>query len=341
MKGLKVDKVRAESTIKILRERLLLDGDYKITSQGDYVLLPLKNLDENLSGIGEIIDLDEVGEIVDFPFALTKKKASFKERLRELGIEDFRSFDVVGDIAILQIPEEYQNLKKEMAKILLETNKNIRSVFEKRGKVENEYRLTPLSFLAGSKNTTTIHREHDCSFEIDVKKIYFSPRLSYERLRVAKKVKDELVLDMFAGAGPFSIVIARHSKARKIYAVDKNPDAFYYLKRNIELNKVKNVIPILDDVKNIRIKCDRIIMNLPHSSYEFLPYALKNIKNEGIIHYYCISEAEEYYKKGLEEFEKHCKEFEVLEKRIVRSYAPHKYHCVLDVRVEDIGDNST
>ncbi|MFQ6050541.1 MAG: class I SAM-dependent methyltransferase family protein [Candidatus Hydrothermarchaeota archaeon] len=331
MKGLKVNKVRAESVRKILRERMLLDEDYKITSQGEYVYFPLKTFEKNLS---------KIGEIIDFQFAPIKKKRSFRERLKELGIKDFRSFDVIGDIAILQIPEKYRPLKKEIAKILLETNKNIKSVFEKRGKVEEEYRLAPLSFLAGSKNTITVHREHGCFFELDVQKVYFSPRLSYERLRVAKKVKEEFVLDMFAGVGPFSIVIAKHSKARKVYAVDKNPEAFGYLKRNIELNKVNNVIPILDDAKNIRIKCDRIIMNLPHSSHEYLIYALRNLKRGGVVHYYFTSQGEDMFEKGTEEFNKHCKEFEVLEERIVRSYAPRKYHCVLDVRVEDVGDNS-
>ena len=75
--------------------------------------------------------------------------------------------------------------------------------------------------------------------KLDVKKVYFSPRLATERKRVADLVSDgEEILDMFAGVGPFPFVIAKE-KSVDITAVDINEVAIQYLNENIKINKVK------------------------------------------------------------------------------------------------------
>jgi tRNA (guanine37-N1)-methyltransferase len=78
-----------------------------------------------------------------------------------------------------------------------------------------------------------------------VTKVYFSPRLSQERLRIAQKVRGgEVVIDMFAGVGPFSIQIAKKFNNVKVYAIDTNPVAIQFLKQNIALNKIENIFPL-------------------------------------------------------------------------------------------------
>ncbi len=49
---------------------------------------------------------------------------------------------------------------------------------------------------------------------------------------------------MFAGVGPFAIPIAK-SKRAKVYAIDINPEAVELLKKNVRLNRVSGVYPIV------------------------------------------------------------------------------------------------
>ena len=80
--------------------------------------------------------------------------------------------------------------------------------------------------IGGSGNTETVHREYGCVYNLDISKVYFSPRLSYEHYRVASQVQEEeIVIDMFAGVGPFSILIAKNHEHVKVYAIDLNPEA--------------------------------------------------------------------------------------------------------------------
>jgi tRNA (guanine37-N1)-methyltransferase len=101
---------------------------------------------------------------------------------------------------------------------------------------------------------------------------------------------------MFAGVGPFSIMIARYSLPSLVVAVDLNPDAVAYLKRNIELNKANRVVPYEGDARHVvfDVPCaDRIIMNLPHSAIDFFHDALTRLKLQGTIHLYHICERDQ------------------------------------------------
>ena len=80
----------------------------------------------------------------------------------------------------------------------------------------------------------TIHREYGCRYKVDLAKAYFTPRLSTERSRILSWIKEgDTIIDMFAGVGPYSILLAKSKKPSNVIAIDKNPDAVYYLKENI------------------------------------------------------------------------------------------------------------
>jgi tRNA (guanine37-N1)-methyltransferase len=65
----------------------------------------------------------------------------------------------------------------------------------------------------------------------------FCPSSLNERIRIARLVQDgEIVFNMFAGVGCFSIIIARHSDSGKIYSIDINPEAFRLMKENVRIN---------------------------------------------------------------------------------------------------------
>jgi len=259
-----------------------------------------------------------------------------------------RSFDIVGDIAILKIPKNLENKSRLIAEAVMQMNKNVKTVLGQVSPVSGEMRLRKLEWLGGERKTETIHKEYGCLFKVDLAKCYFSPRLSYEHMRVAKQVKPgEIVINMFAGVGCFSIMIAKYSKAKKVYSIDINPAAVHYMRENVKLNGVEAIVePIEGDAKEIiksRLKgvATRVLMPLPEKAYEYLDYALMALESRGgVIHYYDF----EHARKSEDPVEKTIKKvsmklsnlnvgFRILSARVVRTVGPRWYQIVLDILV--------
>ncbi len=273
---------------------------------------------------------------------LEKRSRSLRDALRkDLNSDELnilpRSFDIVGDIAILKIPEELYEKRRLIGKRFIETFKNIRVVALKRGNVSGEFRKQPIEVIAGEDRTETVHREYGCFYKLDIKCVYFSPRLGTERMRVASQVKDrERVLVMFSGVGPYAILISKRSNA-EVYAIELNPDAFRYMKENIRLNKV-GVIPILGDVrKEVKKlgKFDRIVMPLPKDAGNFLDVALPAVGKNGIIHFYDFSHNED---ESIEKVKRICDnlgyKIEILNAVKCGSYSPGIFRiCVEFMRI--------
>jgi len=208
-------------------------------------------------------------------------------------VKPIKSFDVIGDIAIIKIPDELLDYKQRIAEELLKELKNVRVVFRQASEVSGIYRIRKLEWLAGEKRTLTVYKEHGCRFLVDVDKVYFSPRLSTERLRIASLVRDgETIINMFAGVGPYSIIIAKKKPNVFIYSIDLNPIAVKLHVENCKLNKVDDRIKvILGDAREILKKelvgvADRILMPLPEIALDSLDSALSGLKRKGVIHVY-------------------------------------------------------
>ncbi|MEM1553007.1 MAG: class I SAM-dependent methyltransferase family protein [Candidatus Bathyarchaeia archaeon] len=259
----------------------------------------------------------------------------------------YNSYDIVGDIAIIRLTEKSRKYSQIIAETVMKIHKNVRTVLAQIGPVHGDYRLRKLEHVAGEKRTTAIHKESGCLFSVDVDKCYFSPRLFYERMRVAKLVKyGETVVNMFAGVGCFSLVIAKHSNASKIYSIDINPIAIQYMKENVRLNRAfGKVIPIEGDAKEIIQKilhniADRVLMPLPEKAFEYLPYALLALKDgKGWIHYYDFEHAakeenavEKVKVKVSKRLEELGVKFEIPFGKIVRTTGPNWYQVVLDIK---------
>jgi len=323
-KCVKVPKGEGESTRRTLADAGLIDYRLKIRSDEAYVYIPVV---AGLSG--------EILAKVDPSFRLTE--CEFEENERTRTIEEIvgftPSFEVIGDIAVAS--EEYD---AKVCKAIMEAHRNIKTVLAPTTPVTGEFRVRHYRVLCGENRTNTVYREHGFVYEMDLDKVYFSPRLATERKRVIDQVTDmELVLDMFAGVGPFAIPVSR--RAMYTIAVDKNPDAFEYLTRNIALNRATRIEAVNADAREVRPPQppDRIIMNLPHSAREFLDVAFKMINVGGIIHYYDIRPESEIFDAIIKMARQKASEsgclIEVTNKRIVRSYSPHEYNIVLDLRV--------
>lgn len=281
-------------------------------------------------------------------------KKSLKNILAEtLPYEELRhvydSYDIIGDIAIIRLNENSQKHGKRIAEALMSIHKNVNTVLAQTGPVHGEFRLRKLEYIAGVNKTTTVHKEFGCLFSVDLEKCYFSPRLSHERLRIANQVKSgETILNMFAGVGCFSIVIAKHSNAEKIYSIDINPTAVEFMKDNIRLNRVYGkIIPIHGDAahviqKSLTKTAHRVLMPLPEKAYQYLDYAILALQEMGgYIHYYDFDHAcriegavEKTRKKVKGKLRSLNVEFEVLFGRVVRTTGPNWYQIVLDLLIK-------
>ena len=201
-----------------------------------------------------------------------------------------RAFDVVGDICIIKMPEALLPIKKDVGMAILKAYRHIKVVCLDRG-VKGEQRIRDLEWITGEKRTETEHRENGCRYRIDLSAVYFSPRLAGERARVSSLVNEnEVVLDMFCGAGPFAIPAAK--MAREVFAVDINERAVDFLKENMRLNRIMNIVPLCGDARDsfAGMRFDRVIMNLPHSSMSFLNVGLERCKEKATIHLYWMCE---------------------------------------------------
>jgi tRNA (guanine37-N1)-methyltransferase len=267
-------------------------------------------------------------------------KEALKDHLKEEEIRKlYASFDIVGDIAVFKVPKELERHKYVIGNVLLEKIKPVKSVWCQVGPVSGEYRIRELEHVAGENRSITLYKEHGCLFKVDILRVYFSPRLSAERLRVAELVDEgEVVFNMFAGVGTFSIVIAKKNDRVKVYSSEINPDAYELMLENIKLNKVKGkVIPLLGDAilhaERLRGQVDRVLMPLPERAKEFLPKALQTLRGRGWIHYYTHI----HYDRGEDPVEKAKMEVKGLEAvfgRVVREVGPRLAQVVLDLRVD-------
>ncbi len=202
-----------------------------------------------------------------------------------------QGFDVVGDIAILEMPEELTKKEKEIAEIVLNMHKHILTVVAKDSPHEGELRTRTVRHLAGEKKTSTIHKESKAIMEVDIEQVYFSPRLSHERLRIAGLVKpDERVLVMFSGCAPYCLVIAKNSDAGEIIGVELNPKGHQLALKNIKKNKLDSRVSCFEGDVRDRVPdlglFDRVLMPLPEGGEDFLDIALAAVKKNGIIHFY-------------------------------------------------------
>ncbi len=316
---IRASKNRGEQTRRELIERGVVDKNLKIRTKNDDLLIPvLKHIEGYEIGIGdfeEIISERSPAEILGFSPA----------------------YEHIGDIAII---DRQQAQAHRVAQVLLKQNR-IKTVLQAESSVTGEYRTRSVSILAGEKRTRTLYRENKCRYLIDLSRVYFTPRLSTERARIADKIHDgEIVVDMFAGVGPFSILIAKRYPRAHVIAIDKNPDAIRYLKENVKLNKVEN-IKIIDRDARDAVKeisgADHVIMNLPHSAIEFLDAAFGVLKNGGIIHFYAIAHENDLFDGILKRIEDIAglSGFHIvpLDKRVVRPYAPYQFNICIDFQV--------
>lgn len=365
---IKLRKIDSQCFIRLIKDNFKVDTvinkKYKISHEDKYVLFPLV---ENKEIIDKLIKT--ISNPISFKLVYRKGiiNPNFKHRSLQAALAGKipdkyqylipKSYDIIGNIAIIEfeIPQRVEKIqtseyKSLIAQAVINVNKNVRSVFEKKSEVKGAYRLREFAYLTGENKTETIHRENNCVFKLDLKRTYFSPRLVYERRRISKsKIQEnEIIVDMFTGVGPFSIQVAKLNPV-KIHAFDVNPYAYRYLQENIGFNKLEGIIvpynmnirdlinPSNQIGENLHNCIDRVIMNLPESSINFIDilcFLMK--KSGGILHFYYFSEKPNPIEKTLENLKIKLLEFKwtinkILQSKIVKSYSPKEELVVVDV----------
>ncbi len=305
----KIAKEYGQETINKLRSLNLIDNKFRISSDNDYVYIPVT---------GKTGDYETVERNALPSSRMEPERVSF-------------SYDIIGNIAIIK------GKSAEEAKYLagfLKTRKNIKTVYLDKG-IEGEFRTRNLTLLYGEPVYRTVYQENGIRMNVDVSRTYFSPRLASERLRIAKEVKEgENIIDMFAGIGPFSLLIAKNKKCN-IVAIDKNPDAIELLNENIKMNKLAGSIEVIagdsGTLMSIYSGMNRIIMNLPHDSIRFLPAAIKATAPGGIINYYEICDLDTLESR-MENFRIYG--LEIIYKRIVHGFS--KYQNMYSIELKNL-----
>jgi len=335
----------------LLRSLGLLSRELKIQQAEDYLCIPLikKPSPAAIKEFEKILPEFEISTH-EFP-ERAKRHRSLLDMLGDklpphLLASLPRAIDFVGQIAVVEIPPELERRKEIIGEAIMKVHKQLHTVLSKSSAVEGVYRLREFKVIAGIGETETIHKEYGCAYHVDLAKAYFSPRLSHEHDRVASKVKEgETIVDMFAGVGPFSVLIAKRHEDVRVYAIDVNPDAIDLLKRNLKENRVKQkVTPILGDVDQIigeRLSgvADRVIMNLPERAIEYVDAACETLKHEGgAVHYYDFTNTpnplETAQVRLIEAVEKTGRSIKkILFARKVRAIAPYAWQVVVDAEI--------
>jgi tRNA (guanine37-N1)-methyltransferase len=323
----------AEQVRRYLKSHDLLREDIKPLKENTHISFPINDDSKTLP----------FGTIVTKSFEpRLQKPHSYKDLLSfpKKQMEDLpTSYDIIGTHILIKLPDSLLKYQNQIGAALLQAHKNIQTVCLA-APVSGELRTRKVTVIAGKKQTLTTHTEYGLFFDVDVATTYFSPRLASERNRIARLVTPgEIIVDLFAGVAPFSIMIARYANPKIVYAIDKNKKAISLAKRNIKQNHVLDKVePIHADATNVKkliaVQVDRIIMNLPFSAYMFLSAALSVAAEKCILHYYDILRIEEREERIMllkHTAEKHGYHLTVTSMRILKSYAPREFYIGLDI----------
>jgi tRNA (guanine37-N1)-methyltransferase len=357
---LKIPKNQGGNVIALAGKMGLIDRSLSINRKADFLLIPLichpteaelKKLtkETNQETPEELKPLTIAkGEFGEKPQPSKTLQQTLQNQLPPNLLAVLpQAFDIVGDIVIIDIPLLLKQHQTLIGEAILQTHRNIKTVLAKAGDISGVYRIRNYNIISGEHKTHTVHREFGCNYHVDVAKAYFSPRLSHEHQRVASQVQpDEVVVDLFAGVGPFSVLIGKRQPHVAVYAIDLNPDAVELLKINVKTNKVDDrVFPVCADAREIatyKLKgtTDRLIMNLPETAIDFVDVACNAIKPAGgVVHFYGFVRSPDTadnlmhrFTEAVEHNGRAVKAF--LYARSIRETAPFESQIVLDVQIQ-------
>jgi tRNA wybutosine-synthesizing protein 2 len=252
-----------------------------------------------------------------------------------------RTYVRLGDVLVLDMPASLRAHEYDVAGTWADELR-MRSVIARTGHITGELRLPTMRHVWGDPNTETTHVENGIKYRFDPVQVMFSPGNLPERQRVAGlQVEGEIVVDLFAGIGYFTLPLAVHGRPARVIAIEKNPVSYHYLEQNIELNDVAAIVePRFGDNRDVAPigQADRVLMGYLPDPTEFLPLALTCLKKTGgSIHYHTVVDLPLFPRTAFEKLQGMLQALDwtatLKESVTVKSYGPGEVHGVLDVEV--------
>jgi tRNA wybutosine-synthesizing protein 2 len=272
----------------------------------------------------------------------SKLRDQLEGKIPDKGLDELpRGYQILGRIMILKLRNGLLKYRKVIGKVIMGMFPYIDSVCLAKD-IGGVKRKPKIEVIAGCKSTETTNIENGCVFLLDVSKVMWSQGNKEEKMRLVRMVKrGETMVDMFAGIGYFTIPVAKHCSPKKIYAIDVNPQAIDYLRKNVWMNGVESRVEILEgDCRKftnlLESSADRISMGYLFDTEKFLPCALKIARNGAIIHFHRNAREDEIdkIKKKIVEIGRKSKcGIKILKVNEVKSYAPKVFHMVFDLKV--------
>lgn len=252
-----------------------------------------------------------------------------------------RGWQILGTVILVSIPDALGHRAETIGDALLAMYPRCSTVLWNMG-IAGTFREPVCEVIAGTHETETIHKENGCYFKLDACKIMFSQGNLAERTRMSKICDNEVVLDMFAGIGYFSIQIAVHSNPERVIAIELNPDAYRYLTENIRINMVEEIVlPVHGDcvTRSPENTADRVIMGYLDASEEQIISGMLAARSGGILHYHEATPTTLAYQRPVQRIEEAAQvcghRASITGCRTIKKYAPGVVHVVVDVKIYD------
>jgi len=336
--GVRVRRDLAEAFRLELTKARFLDKDHAIIDEGDDVVIPVPappptTLLDKYGAVVIDIDLPPRKHRAD-PIDEIRRTAEVPDSLRLHLPSKWERF---GDVIVLRLDGQLERYDAELARAYAKVL-GLKAVLKDVGGISGDHRRPVIKVLFG-EDTVTTHIENGIRYRFDPAQIMFSSGNEEERIRMAGlSCTGETVVDMFAGIGYFSLPLAVFQKPLRIIACEINPVAHSYLVENIALNKVEGIVePFLGDNRSLPGEsfADRVIMGYVKTTHEFLPTAVRLVKDGGIIHYHETCPNELIPERSLKRLEDSVGGGGVTVLRIkeIKSYAPGVTHLVVDARI--------
>ena len=190
----------------------------------------------------------------------------------------------LGSVLVVKLPESLRPHFGAIASAYV-SELGVATVLRRRGPISGEYRVPSTERLAGA-STVAETRENGVVYRFDAARIMFAAGNGAERLRLARSVAPgEVIADLFAGIGYFTLPLAVHSPARRIIACEANPVSFGYLEQNLERNHVRSRV----DARLGRNETtaldengfDRVVLGYLPSSLPWVARAVRLLRSSG------------------------------------------------------------
>lgn len=278
---MRVLKQDAEKEIDRLRKKGEFLNGFRIKHEGEFVLVPVRHSDEE-------------GEFEE----------SHSKKMRHVG-----SFESIGDFYVIKRRDGWEAIMDE---ILLK--RKPRAVFIDEGVFGRE-RRRKLTRVAGEGEPEGIVKENGIRMKVNVEKAYFSPRLASIRSHLLENVlkyEHKLVLDMYAGVGPISLLLLKNNI--NTISIDVNPFAIDLLSYNLRLNRLKGN-PIIADSNSIAhcISPNQVIMNNPTQDIGTSEEIVRRYGKGTVVHFFNLASKDFLIRWNF---------VDVLERREVHGFSP-------------------